>query len=57
MYPKPPKIRFLILTFSFFSALTMAYGSSQPRHQIRAVTEAYTSAMATWDPGCIYDLL
>ena len=43
-------------SFFLFRVTPAAYGSSQARGQIRAVAEAYTTAMATWDPSHIVDL-
>lgn len=34
-------------TFFFFTALPVAYGSSQGRNQIRAAAETYATALAT----------
>ena len=37
-------------------AVPLAHGSSQARGRISAVAEAYTTAVAMLDPGCICDL-
>ena len=48
---------FFLLFFSFVSmSAPVAHGSSQARGQIRAVPEAYTTAMATSDPSHICNL-
>ena len=37
-------------------AALSAYGSSQARVKLELQLPAYTTATATWDPSCIFDL-
>ena len=58
-----PRFLFVCLFWFFwgfflclFMATSVPYGGSQARGQIRAATEAYTTALATSDPSCLCDL-
>ena len=47
---------YLLIYLLSFRAATSAYGSSQPRRRIRAVTLAYTTATEMQDLSCICNL-
>ena len=53
---KPLLVFLFFFSFVFLGAAPATYGGSQARGPIRAVATSYTTATATRDLSCVYDL-